>query len=634
MRRRLAYVVAAVAAITALLVLPGLLGSGPGPPEGAAGQPPAAVEGTPSTIRRGPDGRRLLEGWRFRADPSDRGLGERWQRGSLRGRPVSLPHVPGGGAVTGRRGLRNFQGSVGWYRVPVAVERSGRYAIRFESAHHRAQVWLDGRRLGAHTGAYLPWEVRPQLEGGRRHQLTVRVDWRDPIGQKRDAWHRTWFNYGGLHREVTIRPLGASEVVAPTLRTRVRSGGEGAEVEVGVRVRNHGPSRRIAVEGVLTHAGRSIEIAFPAVRVGRGRSAKVRSTVMVAGPELWSPAQPALHDLRLEVPGESGWSGPVGLREISARGGRLMLNGRRLVLRGASLHEDAAGRGDGLLPADQDRIVAMLRRLGANATRAQHPLHPALLERLDAAGILVWQEVGPVDSPGNWTSTTPARRRRATRRVRTTLGEAQTHPSILAWNLANEVADNGHDQSQAAWIDGMARELHRSDPGRPVALDTWGEHLPAVPGRMYRNIDLIGTTDYVGWYELPHAPEGELVAEMDERLDRLRRLFPDKVLVVTEFGAEGNRRNPAARHGGFERQARLIDLHLRTYRRTPHLDGALVWNLTDFGVTPTFLGGSIVNQAPDIRLTRGLNEKGLWDRSGRPKPAVRVVRRRFAEWDR
>ncbi len=49
-----------------------------------------------------------------------------------------------------------------------------------------------------------------------------------------------------------------------------------------------------------------------------------------------------------------------------------------------------------------------LKAIGANAARAQHPLDPALLERLDAAGILVWQGIGPVEGAGNWYSSTPA----------------------------------------------------------------------------------------------------------------------------------------------------------------------------------------------------------------------------------
>jgi len=35
---------------------------------------------------------------------------------------------------------------------------------------------------------------------------------------------------------------------------------------------------------------------------------------------------------------------------------------------------------------------------------------------------------------------------------------------------------------------------------------------------------------------------------------------------------------------------------------------------------------------PDIRLVRGVNQKGLFDDRGRPKPAVDDVRALFTQW--
>ena len=87
------------------------------------------------------------------------------------------------------------------------------------------------------------------------------------------------------------------------------------------------------------------------------------------------------------------------MREVRAQDGRLYLNGRRLELQGASIQEDAAGEGDAMSAREMDAAVNRLKRIGANATRAQHALSPALLERLDAAGILVWQGVGAVRRP-------------------------------------------------------------------------------------------------------------------------------------------------------------------------------------------------------------------------------------------
>jgi hypothetical protein len=102
------------------------------------------------------------------------------------------------------------------------------------------------------------------------------------------------------------------------------------------------------------------------------------------------------------------------------------------------------------------------------------------------------------------------------------------------------------------------------------------------------------------------------------------------VLIVTEFGAESNGRNPTHAPGGFDFQADLLRRHIDTYRQIPGLSGMLVWNLRDFAVSPRFAGGSIRSQVPGIRLVRGLNQKGLWTYGNRPKPAVAVVRDAFA----
>jgi hypothetical protein len=194
---------------------------------------------------------------------------------------------------------------------------------------------------------------------------------------------------------------------------------------------------------------------------------------------------------------------------------------------------------------------------------------------------------------------------------------------VLTWAVANEVADNGHQGGQAAWVDQMARDLHRRDPSRPVAIDIWGTHIPNHAGRMYRNVDLIGATSYIGWYEFPFESRRAKQNLIRGRVARLRRVFADKSLFITEFGAEANGLNARRAHGGFGYQSDLIGLHLHTYESLPMVDGMLIWNLSDFALTPTFGGGSIVQRVKGIRLLKGLNQKGLFDYSGHAKPSAR-----------
>lgn len=113
---------------------------------------------------------------------------------------MRVPYVPDATKISGRRGIAVFRGTVAWYRTKIDVPVDGTYAIRFESVNHKAQVFIDGKRVAKHTGEYLPFEVKTFLKAGARHKLVVRADYRGPTAMKRDGWHRLWFNFGGINR--------------------------------------------------------------------------------------------------------------------------------------------------------------------------------------------------------------------------------------------------------------------------------------------------------------------------------------------------------------------------------------------------------------------------------------------------
>jgi hypothetical protein len=613
----------------ALVLVAAIVAVSSAAPDAAPGTVVLAPHGDPPNIYAGPGDRAQLNGlWRFKRDPRDTGLDKGYPAGQFSGDLVRTPYVPSATRISGIRGISTFRGTIGWYRTKIDVPADGLYAVRFESVNHKAQVFIDGELVRTHTGEYLPFEVQRFLKAGERHTLVVRADWRGPTAMKRDGWHRLWFNFGGINRGVTIRRIGASELMYPVMETKLD--GAAAQVSVNVHIRNHTDTRAITVKGTLNHGDRHIPLVFAAEPVGKNTTEVVAASARIESPELWSPSSPTLWDLELEVPGEATYRARVGLREVRTEGSRLLLNGQPIRMRGASLHEDVFGRGDGLRPHDQDRLVEELKAIDANATRTQHPLDEGLLERLDAAGIMIWQGVGPTDAPGAWTSRGDKRIQTAKNRVRTTFRQAQLHPSIITWNLANEVAGGGHPKGQIPYVDSMAEELKRLDPGRPIALDIWGAHPPHQTSQIYSNIDMIGWTNYIGWYESTHASADSLRSQIRTRLAKIRKVFPGKVIVVTEFGAEANGRNITTSPGGYAFQSHLLDLHLSTYASIPNLAGALVWNLRDFAVAPTFYGGSIKSQVPNIKLVRGINQKGLFDLRYKAKPSVQVVNGRFA----
>ncbi|MDO9409327.1 glycoside hydrolase family 2 protein [Patulibacter sp.] len=620
------------AALLAILLLPG----GTTPSRAAAGD---ASEPTKPVTISGPFGRIALGGpWTVAEDARDRGLKSGWRTGSFSGKDVTIPYVPNAGRITGAGGVISHRGSIAWYRTKIQVDSDGQYAIAFGSVNHHATVWVDGRKVADHTGEFLPFDARTSLKAGE-HTLVVRADWRDPEKMKAQGWHRLWFNFGGINREVTIRKLGPSEVQAPYVTTTLQGGA--AKVRVSAVVVNRSVERDVQLTGVLRRDGQDIAVQFPAVRLKPKASQRVQTEVTVQDPALWAPGSPNLYDLTLAVPNESAYQTRVGLRQVEKRGTNIFLNGKRITLRGASIHEDAPGYGTGLRPEQMDSLVGDLKEIGANATRAQHPLSPALLERLDAAGILLWQGVGPTDSPGSWKSDTPAKAAVARQRVQTTLDEQQTHPSIIVWNLVNEIARNGGtDNGQVPYIRAMAKKLKTEDPGRLTALDVWatpvkytakdpvgGARIPEKMGSVYDDIDAIGVTSYQGWYSDPGKSMAFLKDSIRRFTGQIKRIYAGKVLLLTEFGAEANGENATNRPGGYGYQANLLKTTIDAYSSDPAMSGTIVWNLRDFGVAPTFIGGSIRRTYKGtIRLVRGLNQKGLFTYGGRPKPSVAPVK--------
>jgi hypothetical protein len=575
----------------------------------------------------GPGGRTALTHWTLRTDPANRGAALGWQRGGFAGRAVSVPNVVDPTHYSGHAGTLNYEGSVAWYRTAFIAPRAGVYALRFQSANFQASVFVDGRKLGSHRGSYLPFEERASVSKGP-HAVVVRVDWRNPGAQSRAGFHRTWFNWGGLDGEVDVRPVGASELSNPTIQTTFAAGV--AHVKVSVLVHNYGPERTLATEGSLAHETQTIPLAFAPLTLAHGQSATATAIADVTQPALWSPTHPNLYQLSLAVGAESSYSARIGLRQLTWHSGRIYINGEQLKLHGASIQEDARGHGDALTPADEDAIVSELQAIGANAARAQHPLDPALLERLDAAGILVWQGIGPVEGAGNWYSSTPRLNAEAEQQARTAAIAAELHPSIFAWDLVNEVAGNGHGSAEIQYVRTLTRWLHAHDPTRMVAVDVWGDHPPQQAGSLYSGVDAVAETDYSGWYDSPHNTPAQLRAQVRTRLTAMERTFAGKVIVISEFGAESNTLNPPGSAGSYAFQSRLLTAHIAVYSADPKLTAMFVWVLRDYPLTPSFTGGSIHRVLPRVKLIEGLNQKGLFTYSDQAKPAASTVARLFA----
>src|SRR5690242_16111297 len=314
---------------------------------------PAAASAYTPTERAlytdGPNGRYLLDqGW-----STSRARGGPWHA-------VSIPNAFNARNYSQRSELSWVQ----WYRERFTLpstDGTTAWRIRFESVNTSATVWLNGTKIGSHTGAHLPFELPANSIHPGQNTLLVRVQGHasrndiPPAGRERG-----WWNYGGILREVYLRSVTGFDLGDPQV---IATPGQPAQVTFSAEVRNTyataGPGD-VAIN-VTGPNGFQASLPVGTADIGPGQLAKVSTSFQIPSPALWSTQTPNLYRLTATVPGGQTTVIHFGVRQWSkAPDGHALLNGQPLDLRGASFQEENLAHGAALTSSDEDLLGQQL----------------------------------------------------------------------------------------------------------------------------------------------------------------------------------------------------------------------------------------------------------------------------------
>lgn len=578
--------------------------------------------------------RKVLDGlWRFALDPAGEGRSVGWFRGPLPGAremavPASFNDLPADADV------HDHVGEV-WYQTSVRVPRgwSGqRVVLRFESATHRATVWVDDTEVVSHEGGYTPFEadVTGHVTPGGPVRITVVVDNRlsfqtippgvveqTPSGPKQIYWH-DFFNYAGLHRHVWLYATSPVRVEDITVVT----GLDGTTGTVDYRVEVAGadaPEVRVTL--------RDAEGA----EVARGSGA--RGTLTVPDVHPWAPGDGYVHALEVTVLDDTGtpvdsYVEHVGVRSVRVDGARFLINGEPFYFTGFGMHEDHEVLGKGHNDAHLVHDFALLDWIGANSFRTSHyPYSEDVLDYADRHGVVVIDETAAVglnmslgggifgaqgyttfteETIGSRTSEVHAQA------IRELVARDKNHPSVVLWSIANEPeSDTEGAEDYFRPLFDLTREL---DPTRPVGFVNV-MFAPYGKDRVSRFGDVIMLNRYYGWYLYTD----ELAAAESAWTEELRGWAGEgKPIVITEYGADTypGLHSVTAMPWSEEYQVAYLEMNHRVFDRFDAVVGEQVWNFADFATT------SGINRV-------GGNKKGVFTRAREPKAAAHALRRRW-----
>jgi len=496
--------------------------------------------------------------------------------------------------------LYYYEGSV-WYRKTFDAPERGaadRVFVHFGAVNHRADVYLNGRKLGVHEGGFTPFHF--EVTDGLRstgNSLVLKVD------NKRRAnavptLNTDWWNYGGVTRSVSLLVVPA--VFVRDYRLALASLDE-REVAASVQL-----------DGA--RGGERVTLALPELGIRETAEADAQGLAAfrfrVPDVELWSPESPRLY--RVEIAsGEDRLVDRVGLRTIATRGRQLLLNGEPVFLRGISIHEEYSAEGGGRVrdAAQARQLLLWAKDLGCNFVRLAHYPHNEHIVRLaDEMGLMVWSEI-PVYWTIDWGNEDTYRNAQA--QLTAMIQRDRSRAAVIVWSLANETPVSEARNRFLSRLTAAARELDDSrllSAAMEKHYRSDDPEVAVVEDPLAELVDLVSFNQYIGWYD-----------GRPEKIDRVRwEIAYDKPVFVSEFGADARQ----GLHGGIEEiwtEEYQEDLYRRTLPMLDRIDGFVgtsPWILVDFRSPRRVLPG----------VQDDYNRKGLLSETGVPKKAFFVLR--------
>jgi beta-glucuronidase len=493
-----------------------------------------------------------------------------------------------------------YEGTI-WYKKSFAYQRkpNTRLFVYFGAANYLADVYLNGEKLGQHEGGFTPFnfEITKLIHDGDNF-LIVKVDNK----RRRDAMPTLmtdWWNYGGLTRDVKLIETPATFVQDYFIQLQ-----KGSRNRIAGWVKLNGATLNQRVTIGIPEAGISRSFTTDA----SGRTA----IDFTADLKLWSPETPKLYDVAIETETDQVRD-QIGFRSIETKGTEILLNGRPIFLRGASIHEEAPFRGGRAnTREDAQTLLGWAKELGANFVRLAHyPHNEYMVREADRMGIMVWSEI-----PVYWTILweNPATLENARNQLSEMIARDKNRAAVVIWSVANETPLS---DSRLSFLRNLVAHARSLDPTRLISAAMERRYLDAttqmIDDPLGQYLDVLGCNEYVGWYD-----------GLPEKADQLEwRTKYQKPLIMSEFGGDalfGNHGDASARWTE-EYQEDLYRHQIAMLKRIPFLRGTAPWILMDFR-SP---------RRPLAKIQDYWNRKGLISNKGEKKKAFYVMQGYYTE---
>jgi len=495
-----------------------------------------------------------------------------------------------------------YEGTV-WYKKSFDYTKKNpgnRVFINFGAVNYRADVYLNGKKLGIHEGGFTPFyfEITSLIKPSDNF-LIVKVD----NTRKKDAvptLNTDWWNYGGITRDVDI--VETAPVFISDYCIQLKE--ENKNIIKGFAQLNGNETDK-----------QEISVSIPDLKLNKNfitdNKGYVSFEFSVKGISYWSPENPKLYDVILKY-GETTLKDKIGFRTITVNGTEILLNNKPVFLRGVCIHEENPYDGRRAnCREDAYLLLNWAKELGCNFVRLAHyPHNEYMVQLADEMGIMVWEE-----NPVYWTVSfdNELTYKSAETQLKELISRDKNRASVIIWSMANETPPT---EARLNFLTRLANTARQLDDTRLIsaALETDNqEGTLSVDDPFANHVDIISFNEYVGWYDgLP-----EKCKEIEWEIEQ------NKPVIISEFGGgalQGFHADSLTRWSE-EYQEDIYVKNLAMLERIPQLRGMSPWILADFRSPRRLL--------PVIQ--DGWNRKGLISEKGYKKKAYYILQAYYEE---
>jgi beta-galactosidase len=545
-----------------------------------------------------------------------------------------------------------------WYRTNINISNpynNGRTILHFEGAGQKTKVYVYNQLVGEHVGGYDEFsiDITSAVDSFKQNTVfekqfkglipvIVRVD-NSPDAEMIPSGLSDFNVYGGIYRYLNLQYHPSMSIEKLFIKPVVDEAGKMGSMQINARMYDPLQLRKSSVS-IQVKDPNGKEIHRQSLNISTSLNDPLLTTLQVKSPEVWSPADPKLYSVVVEVNdgvNKTRKEEKVGFRNFRFEThGPFFLNGKRLLLRGTHRHEDHAGVGAAMTEEMIRQEMIMIKDMGANFIRLGHYQQSSIVLNLcDSLGLLVWEEI-PWCRGGLGGSAYQAQ---AKRMLTNMIEQHYNHPAIIFWGLGNEndwPGDFARFDKEA--IRKFMSELndlsHRLDPSRKTSIRRC-EFCKDI-------VDVYAPSIWAGWYHGDYSKYRSMAEKANQSVDHFfhaewggdshagrHREEIDELLL------HGITASNSKVHGGDEAtvasaelnqskdgdwsesyMVNLFDWHLKEQENMPWLTGAAQWVFKDFS-TPV----RPENPVPYM------NQKGVVERDFTKKESYYVFKSYWTE---